>query len=55
LGETEPGLDLYDVLNKSPEPAREAMTGMVAGLLRNFGSYSRAFVRSLLVRSLQGR
>jgi hypothetical protein len=48
LGETEPELDLYGVLNKSPPPAREAMTGMVAGLLRNFGAYSRAFVRSLL-------
>ncbi|MFH1043657.1 MAG: phospholipase [Pseudomonadota bacterium] len=53
LGETEPGLDLYGVLNKSPPPAREAMTGMVAGLLRNFGAHSRAFVRSLLVRSQQ--
>ena len=55
LGETEPELDLYDVLNKSPPPAREAMTGMVADLLRNFGAHSRAFVRSLLARSQQGR
>jgi hypothetical protein len=55
LGETEPELDLYDVLNKSPPSAREAMTGMVAGLLRNFGAHSRAFVRSLLARSQQGR
>jgi hypothetical protein len=55
LGETAPELDLCDVLNKSPPPAREAITGMVAGLLRNFGSHSRAFVRSLLARSQQGR
>jgi|GEM_PF-2316078 len=54
LGETEPGLNLFGVLNKSPESAREAMTGMVAGLLRNFGAHSRAFVRSLLARSRQG-
>jgi hypothetical protein len=53
LGETEPELDLFGVLNKSPESAREAMTGMVAGLLRNFGAHSRAFVRSLLARSRQ--
>jgi hypothetical protein len=53
LGETDPELDLYDVLNKSSAPAREAMTGMVAGLLRNFGAHSRAFVRSLLARSQQ--
>ncbi len=55
LGETEPELDLYDVLNKSPPPAREAMTGMAAGLLTNFGAHSRAFVRTLLARSQQGR
>ncbi len=55
LGETEPGLDLYGVLNHSPPPARDAMTGMVAGLLRNFGAYTRAFVRSLLVQSQPGR
>lgn len=55
MGETEPELDLYGVLNKSPPPAQEAMTGMVAGLPRNFGAYSRAFVRSLLARSQQGR
>ncbi|MGP1679182.1 MAG: hypothetical protein ACTS6J_18765 [Burkholderiales bacterium] len=53
LGETEPGLDLYGVLNQSSPPAREAMTGMVAGLLRNFGAHTRAFVRSLLARSQQ--
>lgn len=55
LGETEPGLDLYDVLNQSPPPARLAMTGMVAGLIRNFGAHTRAFVRSLLLRPQQGR
>jgi hypothetical protein len=55
LGETEPKLDLYGVLNESPPPAREAITGMVAGLLRNFGAYSRAFVRSLLAQSQQSR
>jgi len=55
LGETEPGLDLYGVLSNSPPPARDAMAGMVAGLLRNFGAYSRAFVRSLLAQSQQGR
>ncbi len=53
LGETEPGLDLFGVLDKSSPPAREAMTGMVAGLLRNFGAHTRAFVRSLLARSQQ--
>jgi hypothetical protein len=31
------------------------MAGMVAGLLRNFGAYSRAFVRSLLDQSQQRR
>ena len=55
LGETEPGLDLYSVVNNSPSPARDAMASMVAGLLRNFGAYSRAFVRSLLVQSQQRR
>jgi len=54
LGETEPGLDLYGVLNQSPPANREAMTGMTAGLLRNFGVHSRAFVRSLLARSQRG-
>jgi len=54
LGETEPDLDLYDVLNNSPPPAGEAMAGMVAGLLRNFGAHSRAFVRSLLAPSQPG-
>jgi len=53
LGETEPALDLYDVLNQSPPLAQEAMTGLAAGLLRNFGAHSRAFVRSLLARSQQ--
>jgi len=53
LGETEPGLDLYRVLNQSPPAAREAMTVMAAGLLRNFGAHTRAFVRSLLARSQQ--
>ena len=53
LGETEPGLDLYGVVNKSPPAVQEAMTGMVAGLLRNFGAHTRAFVRSLLARSKQ--
>jgi hypothetical protein len=55
VGETEPGLDLYADVNQWPPAAREAMTAMVAGLLRNFGAYSRAFVRSLLARSQQGR
>jgi hypothetical protein len=55
LGETEPELDLYDVLSKSPPPTREAMTGMVASLLRNFGAHTRAFVRSLLAHTQQGR
>jgi hypothetical protein len=55
LGETEPDLDLYAVVNQSPPVAREAMTVMVAGLLRNFGAYSRAFVRSLLARPQPGR
>ena len=54
VGETEPGLDLYAVVNQSPSAARAAMTAMVAGLLRNFGAYSRAFVRSLLARSQPG-
>jgi hypothetical protein len=51
LGETEPELDLYALLGRSPPPAREAMTSMVAGLLGNFGVYTRLFVRSVLVRS----
>ena len=51
LGETEPGLDLYAVVQRSPAAVQAAMTVMVAGLLRNFGAYSRAFVRSLLARS----
>jgi hypothetical protein len=51
LGETEPGLDLYAVVNQSPPAARDAVTVIVAGLLRNFGAYSRAFVRSLLAQS----
>lgn len=55
LGETEPDLDLYAVVNQSPPAARQAMTVMVAGLLRNFGAYSRAFVRSLLARPQPGR
>lgn len=55
LGETEPGLDLYDVLNQSPPPARLAMTGMVAGLIRKFGAHTRVFVRSLLLGPQQGR
>ena len=54
VGETEPGLDVYAVVNQSPPAAREAMTVMVAGLLRNFGAYSRAFVRSLLARPQAG-
>ena len=55
VGETEPGLDVYAIVNQSPPAAREAMTVMVAGLLRNFGAYSRAFVRSLLARPQPGR
>ena len=54
VGETEPGLDVYAIVNQSPPAARAAMTAMVAGLLRNFGAYSRAFVRSLLARSQAG-
>jgi len=53
LGETEAGLDLYGVLNISAPAAQEAMTGMVARLLRNFGAHTRAFVRSLLAQSRQ--
>lgn len=51
LGETEPGVDIYRILDQSPPEARAAMTGMVGGLLRNFGAYTRAFVRSLLLRA----
>jgi hypothetical protein len=54
LGETEPGLDLYAVVNQSSPAAREAVTVIVAGLLRNFGAYSRAFLRSLLAQSQPG-
>jgi hypothetical protein len=51
LGETEPDLDLYALLEQSPQAARRAMTSMVSGLLRNFGAYTRLFVRSVLARS----
>jgi hypothetical protein len=51
LGETDPGADIYRALEQAPPEARAAMTGMVGGLLRNFGAYTRAFVRSLLVRA----
>lgn len=51
LGETEQGVDIDRILNQSPPQARAAMTGMVGGLLRNFGAYTRAFVRSLLARA----
>ena len=53
LGETESGLDLYALLAGAQPSARDAMTGMVAGLLRNFGVYTRAFVRSLLASRQQ--
>lgn len=51
LGETEHGLNLYGVLARSQSSAGQAMSGMVSGLLRNFGAYTRAFVRSLLARA----
>jgi len=51
LGETEPGLDLYALLERSPPSARQMMTSMVAGLLRNFGASTRLFVRSVLARA----
>ena len=51
LGETEPELDLYAVLGNAPPAAQEAMRRMVAGLLRNFGTHTRAFVRALLAKS----
>ena len=50
LGETESGLDLYALLAQSAPASRDAMSGMVSGLLRNFGVYTRAFIRSLLAR-----
>ncbi len=54
LGETEPTLDLYRVLDHSPPAARAAMNAMTAGLLRNFGAHTRAFVRALLAKSQPG-
>jgi hypothetical protein len=51
LGGTEPEPDLYALLERSPPAARHAMTSMVAGLLRNFGVYTRLFLRSVLARS----
>ncbi|TSA18599.1 MAG: hypothetical protein D4R74_00875 [Betaproteobacteria bacterium] len=53
LGETELEPDLYGVVNQSPPAAQTAMSGMVTGLLRNFGAHTRAFVRSLLAQSKQ--
>ena len=53
LGETEPGLNLYRVLDESPPAARAAMGALVSGLLRNFGAHTRAFVRALLTQSQQ--
>ena len=53
LGETELEPDLHGVVNQSPPAAQAAMSGMVTGLLRNFGAHTRAFVRSLLARSKQ--
>jgi hypothetical protein len=53
LGETEPSLDLYDVLNQAPPAAQQAMAGLAEGLLRNFGAHTRAFVRALLRQSAQ--
>ena len=51
LGETEPGVDIYRLLEQSPPAAQAAMSGMIGGLLRNFGAYTRAFVRTLLARA----
>jgi len=54
LGETDPALDLYRTLDDSPPAARAAMSALTAGLLRNFGAQTRAFVRSLLAQAPPG-
>ena len=51
FGETEAGVNLYAVVNGSGAPARTAMTEALVRLLGSFGSYTRAFVRSLPVAS----
>jgi hypothetical protein len=48
FGQTEAGLDLYDEVSRSDPASRQAMAAAIAPLLGNFGTYSRAFVRSLL-------
>jgi hypothetical protein len=48
FGQTETGLDLYDEVSRSDPASRQAMAAAIAPLLGNFGTYSRAFVRSLL-------
>jgi hypothetical protein len=47
FGETESGVDLYALVERSDPAARAAMTAALAPLLAHFGEHTRALVRSL--------
>jgi hypothetical protein len=51
FGVTETGLDLYREVTSSRPASRQSMTEAIAPLLGNFGTYSRAFVHSLLANA----
>ncbi len=51
FGETESGVDLNALVDKSQPPARDAMTATLTELLSNFGMHTRAFVRSLIAKA----
>lgn len=48
FGETEPEIDLFALLATAPVQRQARMTAMVAGLMNNFGTHSRAFMQTLL-------
>ena len=51
FGESESGVDLNALLDKSEPAARAAMTAALSELLINFGAHTRAFVRALIASS----
>lgn len=48
FGESEPDIDLFALLAKTSAEKQDRMSQLVAGLMRNFGEHSRAFIQAVL-------